>query len=120
MPDPDPSAIPPEPPRDPRLEIPESLRTPIRKPDYDPVYGDKASRPKTDDLSNVGRGWAIALDFVFTILAGAGLGWLIDRWRHSLPLWTMVGLGLGFVTAFIRIVRATQREELKERQRRGK
>ena len=111
---------PPSPPRDPRLEIPEVLRTPIQKPDYDPVFGDKGGRPNTPDLAGAGRAWAVALDFVFTIIAGAGLGWLADRWRGSLPLWTMVGLVAGFVTAFIRIIRTTQRQEREETARRGR
>lgn len=103
--------------RDPRLEIPEVLRTPIRKPDYNPMYGDTGDRPNTTDLSAASRAWVTALDFVFTIIAGALVGWLADKWRHSLPLWTMVGLAIGFVTAFIRIVRATQREERDNRDR---
>lgn len=115
MADPD---TPPNAPRDPRLEIPEILRTPVEKPDYDPVYGDQQSRPYAPNLAGAGRAWAVAFDFVFTIVAGAGLGWLADRWRGSLPLWTMVGLVAGFVTAFIRIVRTTQRQEREEKAKR--
>jgi ATP synthase protein I len=116
---PDPELPPDRPARDP-LEIPEVLRTPVHKPAYDPVYGDKASRPNAPDLAGAGRAWATALDFVFTIVAGAGLGYLADRWRHSIPLWTMVGLVAGFVTAFIRIVRTTQRQEREDKARRGR
>lgn len=104
--------------RDPRLEIPQVLRTPVRKADLSPMQGGPATGQSTSpEVAGAGRAWATAMDFVFTILAGALLGWLADRWRHSIPLWTMVGLALGFVTAFIRIVRATQREE---RDRRGR
>lgn len=97
------------------MEIPEILRTPVRQSEFDSVYGKKGARPKNSDLTGFGRAWGVALDFVVTILAGAGLGWLADWWRGSLPVWTMVGLGLGFVTAFIRIVRATQKEERESR-----
>jgi F0F1-type ATP synthase assembly protein I len=100
-------------PGDPRLEIPEVLRGATPRPDYDPVYGDRAHRPKRTDVSGMARAWAWSFEFVITILVGAGLGWLADAWRHSTPLWTMVGLGVGFVSAFMRIIRATQADALK-------
>src|SRR5262245_45359227 len=107
-------------PPDPRLQIPEVLRTPVRQPDLDPVFGYKKARYQASEMSSMGRAWAMAMDFVFTIIAGALLGWLFDYWRSSLPIGTLVGLGLGFVTAFIRIVRATQRQEREEKARRGR
>src|SRR5262249_53751670 len=106
--------------RDPRLEIPETLRTPVRKPDLSPTEGGPSKPPPPGGLTESSRAWATAMDFIFTILAGAAIGWLIDRWQHTIPRWTMVGLALGFVTAFIRIVRATQREEREKRERRGR
>jgi ATP synthase protein I len=59
----------------------------------------------------------VALDFVFALLAGAGLGWLFDRWRVTMPWGLLVGLALGFVFAFLRIVRATQAQERAEASR---
>src|SRR5262245_25030546 len=115
----DPLPSPPDP-SDPRLQIPEVLRTPVRKPDLEPVFGDKKERAEASEMSSMGRAWAMAMDFVFSILAGAGVGYLIDYWRNSLPIGTCVGLGLGFVTAFIRIIRATQRQEREEKARRGR
>lgn len=107
-----------QPERDPRLEIPEVLRTPVRKPEYDPVTGSRKSRKEVVDASGIGRAWAMSLDFVFTVLAGALLGWLIDRWRNSLPIGTLIGLGIGFVSGFIRLIRTTQRQERQEREQR--
>ncbi len=112
--------------RDPRLDIPEVLRRPVEPSNYDPVYGDRAGRgsgkrgPRAGpgDFASVGKAWGVAGNFVFTIIAGALVGWLIDRWRGSLPVATLIGLGLGFATAFIRIIRQTQREEREEQARR--
>ncbi|MFN7021344.1 MAG: AtpZ/AtpI family protein, partial [Phycisphaerales bacterium] len=75
--------------RDPRLEIPEILRSPVKQSNYDPVYGSRANRPSTPELAGAVKAWAIALDFVVTIIAGAGLGYLVDRWLHSLPIATL-------------------------------
>ena|SRR5215471_18226354 len=69
-------------------------------------------------FAGMARAWAIALDFVFTILAGAGLGWLFDRWRGSGPVGLLVGLGLGFFLAFWRIIRTTQKQEREDAARR--
>lgn len=106
--------------RDPRLEIPEILRRPVEPSNYDPVYGSQSSRPTTPELAGAVKAWAIALDFVVTIIAGAGLGYLADRWLHTLPAGTLIGLALGFGAAFVRIVRATQRQERLERERRSR
>ena len=70
------------------------------------------------DAAGMAKAWGVALDFVFNVLAGAALGWLFDRWRHTAPWGLLVGLGLGFITAFWRIVQATQRQEAAERRRR--
>jgi ATP synthase protein I len=109
----------PAPAPDPRLTIPEVLRQPAKLPDYDPVVGTKEARAEAHDVAGMGRAWAMALDFVFSVLAGALIGWLADRWRGSLPLWTLVGLGLGFATGLIRIVQATRRQEAAEQKRRS-
>lgn len=109
--------------RDPRLEIPEVLRTPVRQSHFDPVTGSNGGKKKKGegvDATGMARAWATAMDFVFTIIAGAGLGLLVDWWQGTRPWGTLVGLGVGFVGAFIRIVRATQRQEREERERRGK
>jgi hypothetical protein len=110
-------------PRDPRLEIPEVLRTPVPKSNFDPVTGSNGGKVRKGegvDATGMARAWATAMDFVFTVVAGAGLGWGFDYWQKTLPWGTLVGLGVGFVGAFIRIVRATQRQERAERERRGK
>jgi len=104
--------------RDSRLEIPEVLRKPVPRPEYDPAAGKLERSHEPSDMVGMGKAWAIALDFVFTIIAGALIGWAVDYWRHSLPLWTLIGLGAGFVTAFIRIVRRALREDKAEQARR--
>jgi F0F1-type ATP synthase assembly protein I len=70
------------------------------------------------EMIGMAKAWAFALDFIFTILAAAGLGWLFDRWRSTGPAGLLVGLALGFVFAFWRIIRATQNQERAEAERR--
>ena len=85
--------------------------------------GPTAARSPTvsgSDAAGMAKAWGVALDFVFTLLAGAGLGWLFDWWRHTSPWGLLGGLGLGFVIAFWRIVQTTQRQEAADRERRGR
>lgn len=108
MSDPNPSAIPDQPaspsPRDPRLEIPEVLRTPIKKPD---LAAAQSLGKKTDTLANAGNAWAIAFNFLATIIALGLLGWTVQQWL--VPKWApwplLTGLGLGLVGGFWRFVR---------------
>lgn len=97
---------------DPRLEIPEALRTPINRP------ASMRAAPKGEESVVLGmaKAWGVALDFIFTIFAGAALGWGFDRWRGTAPKGLMVGLGVGFVIAFIRIVRGTIKQERLEQE----
>lgn len=107
----DPDRQPPPPASDPRLEIPEVLR---HRPD-EPKTKEPPSRV---DMTETAKAWGVALDFVITTVAGAVLGWLLDRWLGSKPVGTLIGLGLGFVTAFVRIIRYTQKAERLERETR--
>lgn len=101
-------------PRD--LEIPEVLRRPAgAKP------GDSRGTGGSDSgMWGMAKAWGVAFDFIFTIIAGAALGWGFDKWRGSEPKGLMTGLILGFVVAFVRIVRATLKQEREEQARKNK
>jgi len=106
---------------EPDLEIPAVLRTPVRRPDVPGVPG-KANGKQGGVgglVSNLGAGYGLAMDFLGLIGGGAFLGWLVDRWRHSLPIGVLVGLGVGFLAAMIRIVRQSQKSERLDRAARG-
>lgn len=91
--------------------IPEALREPPAKP---------PESKKLPDVAGMARAWAVALDFVFMILAGGLLGWGFDWWRGTLPWGLLGGLVFGFVVAFWRIIKATQKQEAQERAGRGR
>lgn len=97
---------------EPSLEIPEALRTPVRRPELPGAA--------KGNISGLGVGVAMAMDFVGSIGGGAVLGYLFDRWQATLPTGTLVGLSLGFVAAMIRIVRTSQRSEREEHARKLK
>lgn len=108
--------LPPIPGHDPSLEIPKELRTPIRQPELPGTPGAKGTGARS--IAGLGVGFAMALDFVGSILAGSLLGYLFDRWQGTSPTGVLIGLGIGFVGAMIRIVRTSQKAERAERKRR--
>lgn len=102
---------PPGPPEadDPRLAIPEILRErPARPP------ATKAN-PDRQSLGETAKAWGMALDLVFTTIGGLALGWLFDLWRGTAPWGAIIGLGIGFMTAAVRMIRATLRAEAREK-----
>jgi F0F1-type ATP synthase assembly protein I len=65
--------------------------------------------PAPGPIVRFGRSFALFWDFVGTVLAGAVVGWLIDRRFDSEPYWTLALLILGVVGGFIRLVRSLRR-----------
>ncbi|GAB5495772.1 MAG: hypothetical protein Phyf2KO_08520 [Phycisphaerales bacterium] len=100
---------------DPRLAIPEVLRD-----------APKQSRVETDPKSGSGFGetakaWGMGLDLVFTTIGGFAIGWVIDWWQGTGPWGAIIGLGLGFILATVRLIRYTVKAEARERaEREGK
>ncbi len=90
-------------------DIPESLRKAGEAPG---TRGEKGS-----PLAGIGAGWALALDFVGTIVAAWLLGFLVDRWQKTTPWGSLVGLGIGFAYAIVRILRQSQKEEERSRRK---
>jgi hypothetical protein len=102
---PDPDEIPaiPTPESDPRLRIPEVLTKPT------PGVSKPADAPS--GLIAFAKGWGVAFDFIGTILGGLVLGYGFDAWRGTSPAGVLIGLGIGFASALVRIIRRTLREE---------
>lgn len=94
----------PGPETDPRLRIPDVLRQESAPPKGGGGAGGSS-------LGELARAWAVAFDFVATVIGGLALGWLFDWWRGTQPWGMLVGLAMGFASALIRIIRRTLKEE---------
>lgn len=103
---------------DPRLAIPDVLKRPVPKPESMRA-AERAEGQSESTMLGMARAWGVALDFIFTIFAGAAIGWGIDHWQKTSPKGLMGGLALGFVIAFIRIVRGTIKQDRLEQARRN-
>ncbi|MEX1124408.1 MAG: AtpZ/AtpI family protein [Acidimicrobiia bacterium] len=65
----------------------------------------------------MGDGWLNGGSFVGSILAGALLGYLADRWLGTDPWLVIVGIGLGSYSGFMRMWAYSKRIEDRVRDR---
>ena len=70
-------------------------------PDRDERFEESSSGP-----SAIGRAFRLSTEFVAGIIAGGGLGWLLDRWLGTSPWGLIVFLMLGFAAGTFNVVRA--------------
>jgi ATP synthase protein I len=56
--------------------------------------------------SAIGRAFRMSTEFVAGIIAGGGLGWVLDRWLGTSPWGLIVFLMLGFAAGTFNVVRA--------------
>lgn len=100
-------------------------------PDPPPIpevlRGPAGGRPRGRDpdapgalFSDTTKAWAIAMDFVFTILGALLLGYFADRWFGTAPKAALGGLVLGFAFALWRIIRRTLADDKREKEEREK
>ena len=53
--------------------------------------------------------YAAALSIFFSVAAGFGLGWAIDRWRGTSPWFVVAGIVLGSALGLYQFVRMTSK-----------
>ncbi len=74
----------------------------------------QASRPSENgsgprqatDTSGIARGFRLSTELVAGVLAGAFVGWLLDRWLGTSPWGLIVFLLLGFAAGVLNVIRA--------------
>jgi ATP synthase protein I len=73
---------------------------PDRPSESDPRQGEGS------DASALARGFRLSAEFVAGILAGAAVGWLLDRWLGTSPWGMIVLLLFGFAAGVLNLMRA--------------
>ncbi|WP_188408601.1 AtpZ/AtpI family protein [Agaricicola taiwanensis] len=70
----------------------------------------KVETSKNDRRATDNRGFAVALrlssEFIAGVVAGGGLGWMIDYWFETSPWGLIVCVLLGFVAGVLNVMRA--------------
>jgi ATP synthase protein I len=70
-----------------------------------PSESSPGQRP-TADPSAIARGFRLSTELVAAVLAGAGIGWVLDRWLGISPWGMIVFLLLGFAAGVLNVMRA--------------
>ncbi len=60
------------------------------------------------DAENMGVGMRAGTELVGAIIAGGLIGWLLDGWLGSKPVFLIIMLLLGVITGFFNVWRVTQ------------
>jgi ATP synthase protein I len=69
-----------------------------------PSESSPGQRP-TADPSALARGFRLSTELVAGVLAGAGIGWALDRWLGISPWGMIVFLLLGFAAGVLNVMR---------------
>lgn len=56
----------------------------------------------------LGRALRLATEFVAAVVVGAGLGWLLDRWFGTGPVFLLVLFAFGVAAGFVNVFRAAR------------
>ena len=102
---------------DPSLRIPDELKG---STGTSPASASRSGKAGGSGLMEMGKAWGVALDFVFTIAAGALAGWGFDHWRGTAPTGSIVGFAAGFAIALVRIIRYAMKQDRLEQAAKAK
>lgn len=93
--------------RDPRLEIPEILRTPVKRPEYPDQLSPKSAGHTPDvNMAGLSKGYALAIEFMVFMIVCGGAGYVVDRYVvQGGQTWTVVGTVCGLIGGCIRAYR---------------
>jgi ATP synthase protein I len=58
--------------------------------------------------SALGKAFQLATELVAGVFVGGGIGWLLDRWLGTLPLFLLIFLLLGIAAGFLNVIRAAR------------
>jgi ATP synthase protein I len=75
-----------------------------RAPEEEEKVGPRGSSPQTA----YGFAFRIGVELVVALAVGGGIGWLLDHWLGTLPLFLLVFFVLGAVAGLLNVFRAAK------------
>ena len=76
------------------------------------AHSDKAKKsPKTaqKNRSALGSAYRIGIEFVVAIFVSTGIGWALDKWLETTPLFLLIFFFLGVAAGFLNVYKAAER-----------
>jgi len=66
-------------------------------------------QPKAETIGTMGALSAVGIGFVLAVMMGFGIGYLLDRWIGTSPLFTIVFFFFGLAAGIVNVVRTAAR-----------
>lgn len=54
----------------------------------------------------MGPALRMSTEFIAGVIVGGGIGWFLDKWLETMPLFLIIFLGLGTAAGVVNIIRA--------------
>ena len=70
--------------------------------------------------SSLGAALRLSIDLVAAVAVGTGIGWLLDRWLGTLPLFLILFFFFGVAAGFLNVIRVARKMEEQDAQRADK
>ena len=67
--------------------------------------------------SALGAALRLSIDMVAAVAVGTGMGWLLDRWLGTLPLFLIVFFFFGVAAGFLNVFRTARKMDEQDAQR---
>lgn len=94
-------------------EAPEELARKIREARAKQEQDNPVAADKTGDSTAAGKAFRAATDLVAALVVGGFLGYWLDRWLGTTPLFMIVMFFLGFAAGFLNIYRAQMGQDFR-------
>jgi F0F1-type ATP synthase assembly protein I len=98
--------------------LPELLTKPVRRPTQRNILGmgeGPTALGRATQMASMGKAWGLATEFVASIIGSFLVGFGIDTYFNTTPIWTLSMIALGLTYAVWRIVRRTIEDERREK-----
>jgi F0F1-type ATP synthase assembly protein I len=73
-------------------------------------------RGRLRSLSGTAMLSTIGLTLAFSTIIGVGIGYLLDRWLHTDPIFTVIFLVIGTIAGFVEMIRTVSQVSQDEEQ----
>ena len=75
--------------------------------------GEHAPKPPQASTSSFAEGMRLSLEMVAAVVVGGGIGWFLDGWLDTKPLFLLIFLALGLIAGIRSVYRTANRLSMK-------
>ena len=71
--------------------------------------GENSQSPPPASMSGYAQGMRMSLEMVAAVVVGGGIGWFLDGWLDTKPLFLLIFLALGLIAGIRNVYQAANR-----------